>query len=463
MSIPKSIVSAADLPENSTESLSQSTLAENALVHKITLRLLPFLFFLYVIAYVDRVNVGFAKLQMNELPWLKVLSNSETIYGVASGIFFIGYFLFEIPSNLILQRVGARVWITRIMITWGIIACAMLWVNSVSSFYTLRFLLGIAEAGFFPGVLLYLTYWFTAKERARVIALFMTANAVSYIFGGPLSGWILSQPARVLPLLGSLAPYQQMFLFEGIPAILMGFVVLWYLPSSPKEAAWLNSDERDLIESRLANEAPAIHAQHPPLWKTWQNPQVMLLCAIFTCLVLGMYGISLWMPQMIKNFGNLSDLQVGLITAIPYLCAGIAMVLNGIHSDKTQERRWHIASVSFIGMVGLIVCAFAGNNPVVGVIGLTLAAAGMWSILGPFWALAPPLLRGGGALAVASGLALINSVGNLGGFIGPFIIGYVKSTTGSFVYGLLILAGLVLLGGLLALRVPKAVETAPKL
>lgn len=449
----------AVIPETSTAAASAAaaradipdyTIAEEvALVRKITARLIPFLFFLYVIAYIDRVNVGFAKLQMNELSWLANLPDKETVYAVASGIFFIGYFLFEVPSNLLLAKVGARRWIMRIMLTWGVLACSMLFVSSVPSFYALRFALGVAEAGFFPGVLLYLTYWYTARERARIIATFMTANAVSFIVGGPLSGWILSLPTINVPVLGTLAPYQQMFLYEGLPAIFMGFVVLWYLPSNPGEAVWLSERERSLVARRLQAEAPPTR-DHPPLWKTLQNPTVLQFCLVFFCLVSGMYGFNLWLPQIIKDMG-VTNLEVGLLTAIPYSFSACIMVANGWHSDKMQERRWHIAIPACIGAMGLLGYAFS-PHPVFSIVALTVAASGMWSTLGPFWSLPPAILRLGGASAVAAGLAMVNSVGNLGGFAGPWIVGFIKDSTKSFSLGVTCLAAMVIFGGLFVLR-----------
>jgi ACS family tartrate transporter-like MFS transporter len=421
-------------------------LAERALVRKVAIRLIPFLFVLYVVAYLDRVNVGFAKLQMNALPWF-----SESVFGFGSGIFFLGYFLFEIPSNLILQKVGARLWITRIMLTWGLIAMAMLFAHSATTFYGLRFALGLAEAGFFPGVLLYMTYWFTARERARVIALFMTANAVAFIFGGPVSGLILSLPTR-----WGLAPWQQLFLLEGLPAVLLAFVVLWYLPDGPQHAAWLTPAEKEALADRLhAERATAVGVVHRSFVAALAQPAIHLLCGVYFCLVVGMYGISLWLPQLIKAMGQRSDLEVGLLSAIPYITAGVVMVANGFHSDRTGERRWHVAIPAAFGALGLVGCAYL-HAPTLSLAALSLAAAGMWATLGPFWSLPPTALRGAGPTALAGGIALINSVGNLGGFIGPFAVGFVKERTNDFTAGLLLLSGAVLAGGFLALVAGRA-------
>ena len=450
-------------------------ISDDALVRKIFFRLVPFLFVLYIIAYVDRVNVGFAKLSMNALPWF-----SESIFGIGSGIFFIGYFLFEVPSNLILQRVGARKWIARIMVSWGLVAMAMLFAHSRTSFYILRFTLGLAEAGFFPGVLLYLTYWFTARERARVIALFMTANAVSFIFGGPLSGALIDMPS-----LFGLAGWQQMFVFEGLPAVILGIVVLFYLPDNPQAARWLAPHERERIAARIAAEqaasdaapvaletevtasgpdmvrppAPVLQGQpqvpHATLGAVLSYPATWLLCAVFFFLVVGMYGITMWLPQIISAWGKLSGLQIGLLSAVPYLAAGSCMVANATHSDRTGERRFHVAVPALCGATGLVGCALF-THPFLSLLSLTLAAGGMWSINGPFWSIVPQVLRRRfGVVGLAGGIAFVNSVGNLGGFIGPMAIGQVKEITHNFKAGLLVLAASVLCGSILVLFTPR--------
>lgn len=421
---------------------------EAQVVRKVMKRLLPFLFLLYVVAYLDRVNVGFAKLEMNALPWF-----SETVFGLGSGIFFIGYFLFEVPSNLILQRVGARKWIMRIMLSWGVVAMGMMFVQDVTSFYSMRFLLGIAEAGFFPGMLLYLTYWFTSKERARVIALFMTANAVAFIFGGPLSGILMSN--KIIP---GLAGWQQMFLLEGFPAIVLGFVVLKYLPNGPRDATWLTQDEKNLIGARIAREEAEVgaggdvakHEGWKHLGAAMKAPALWLLCATFVFLVISMYGFNFWLPQIVKGFGTLSNMEVGFLTAVPHICAAIAMVCNGWHSDQTGERGWHIAVPCLVAGIGLIGCAYS-PSPAISLLCLSVAAAGMWSTLGPFWSLPPRFLRRFGPAALAGGLALVNSVGNLGGFLGPAIVGFIKERTSSFSESLLFLMVTILIGGGLAL------------
>ncbi|WP_395093299.1 MFS transporter [Armatimonas sp.] len=430
---------------------------EHPAVRKAAFRLIPFLFFLYVIAYIDRVNVGFAKLEMKEVSWF-----SDAIFASGAGIFFFGYFLFEVPSNLILRKVGARLWITRIMITWGLISAMMALSNSVLTFYFFRFMLGVAEAGFFPGVLLYLTFWFTRKERARVVALFMTANAVALTFGGPLSGWILDK-AKNLP---TLAPWQWLFVLEGVPATLIGFVVLLYLPNGPKDAKWLSDDERYVIEERLRVEEKefgtptSVEESHDSaVLKTLvRDPRVWMWCGVYFFLVFGMYGITMWLPQLLKSMSGGNNTLVGQLTAIPYFTAGIAMVANAWHSDKTGERRWHIAVPAIVGSVGL---ALSGQvfMPLWGsLVCLSVAAAGMWSTLGPFWAVPPQFLRG---TYIAAGLALINSVGNLAGFAGPKLFGKVKADGNDFLPSLLLLASFVMAGGLLAAFVTKKLERNP--
>ncbi|MEH2321753.1 MFS transporter [Nostoc sp.] len=409
-------------------------------LNKVTRRLIPLLLVLYIIAYLDRVNVGFAALQMNH-----DLGFSSTIYGFGSGIFFLGYFLFEIPSNLILERIGARVWIARIAITWGVIAAGMMFVKSPFSFYLLRFVLGIAEAGFFPGIILYLTYWFPTIQRAKTVALFMTATAIAGIVGGPLSGLLLTMHG-----IAGLAGWQWLFIVEGLPAIVMGFVALSYLCERPEQAEWLEVEERLWLQERLQLESE--HKQRHNSYTLLQalvNPKVWLLSLIYFTLVIGLYGISFWLPQIIKGFSGLSDLWVGFLSVIPYLVGGIGMVFVGSHSDQTRERRAHVAIPAFIGAFGLVLSAYS-HQPVTALASLSLAALGIWGALGPFWALPTSFLSG---TAAAGSLALINSVGNLGGFVAPYVIGLIKDATNSFTGGLLVMAAGLLVGGILTLVV----------
>ena len=418
--------------DNTASAVGGATLA------KATWRLIPFMFVLYIVSFLDRVNVGFAALQMNE-----DLGFSGTVYGLGAGIFFIGYFLFEVPSNLILERVGARVWIARIMITWGVISAAMFLVQGPVSFYVLRFLLGFAEAGFFPGIILYLTYWFPARERARRVALFMAAIPIAGVIGSPLSGALLT-----LNGLGGLAGWQIMFLAEGLPAVILGFVVLRYLPNGPEDAGWLESEERDWLRNALEreNRIKSSHGEYT-MRRAMSDGNVWLLCGVYFGVVTSVYGVSFWLPLITRDLSGLGDFAVGLLGAIPYAAGVIGMLFFARHSDATGERRWHVAVGAFVAMVGLILTG-ATDLPAVEMAALTLASLGIYSTLATFWSLPTAFLSG---TAAAAGIALINSVGNLGGFVGPYVVGYLSDVTGSFYAGLLLLAALMLLAGILAL------------
>ena len=406
-------------------------------IGKATARLIPFLCLAYMVNFLDRVNVGFAALSMNE-----DLGFSPTVFGFGAGIFFVGYILFEIPSNLALQRFGARVWIARIMISWGIVACAMSLVSGVTSFYVMRLLLGIAEDGFFPGIILYLTFWFPAAERARIIAMFMAAVPLATVVGGPLSGVLLEMRGA-----WGLKGWQWLFLVEGVPAIVLGFIALKFLDDKPEHAAWLTPDERQALTDTLAAEAEATRELgYAGLGAALTRPSVLALGSLYFLMVVGLYGIGFWMPQVIGSFG-LAPLQIGFLTAIPYLFAAVAMVIWGRRSDRTGERRWHIALPLLMAAAAFAWSAYSG--PLLPtMIALTLATLGFYAAFGPFWSLPTALLTGTGA---AAGLALVNSMGNLGGFAGPSIVGVLKEATGSFSAALLFLAGALALGGLMAL------------
>jgi ACS family tartrate transporter-like MFS transporter len=399
------------------------------------------MFVMYIVAFLDRVNVGFAALQMNE-----DLGFSEAVYGLGAGIFFVGYFLFEVPSNLILERIGARVWIARIMITWGIISMAMFLVQGPVSFYVLRFLLGVAEAGFFPGMILYLTYWFPARERARGVALFMTAVPIAGVIGSPLSGALLT-----LDGLAGLAGWQILFLVEGLPAVILGFVVLFYLPDGPNDARWLEPEERGWLQEALEREdrIKANHGEYTAR-QALTNGRVWLLCAIYFGIVTSLYGVTLWLPLIIEDFSGLGEFGVGLLGAVPYVAGAVGMVLFARRSDATGERRWHVAVAAFIASAGLVLTGLVGTVPALEMAALTLAALGIYSTLATFWSLPTAFLSG---TAAAAGIALVNSFGNLGGFVGPYVVGRLSDTTGSYYTGLLLLAALVLVAGLLTLAV----------
>lgn len=413
---------------------------EAATYNKVGWRLIPFLLLCYVVAYLDRVNVGFAKLQM-----LQDLSLSETVYGLGAGIFFIGYFLFEVPSNVILHRVGARIWIARIMVTWGVISAAMMFVTSATSFYVVRFLLGVAEAGFFPGIILYLTYWYPAERRARMTALFMTAIALSGVIGGPFSGWIMHSFGGV----AGLKDWQWLFILEGLPSIVMGIVTFFYLDDRIDHAKWLTREEKALLERNMVAENAS--KQDLLIGAVFADPRVWLMSLIYFCFVMGLYGVSFWLPTIIKATGVKDALQIGLLTAIPFGFGVVAMVLVSRSADHSRERRWHIAVPALLGAGGLVLSAVWGQNTVLAMAALTLATMGILTTLPLFWSLPTAFLAGTGA---AAGIALINSLGNLAGFASPFVVGWLKDLTQSTNAGMYLLAASMVLGALLTLSVP---------
>ncbi len=415
---------------------------KGALLSRVNWRLIPLLFVCYIIAYIDRINVGFAKLHLREFLGVDD-SVYGSVYGLGAGLFFIGYFIFEVPSNLILQHVGARLWIARIMIVWGVVSMAMMFVRGTAMFYVMRFLLGAAEAGFFPGVILYLTYWYPAKERARTIALFATGGVMAGIIGSPISGAILG-----LDGMGGLAGWQWLFLLEAIPAVLLGLVVLVILPNGPRDARWLSDSEKTWIQSRIAGDAAQTNSRQPHrLGEVFTSGRVWLLCLIYLLLNVGGYGYEMWLPSIIKGFSGKSDAVVGWINAIPYMIAAVVMLVTSRHSDRTGERRWHVALAAMSSAVGFALSAYF-RNPYLALAALALAFAGIKSVLGPFWAMVTAFLSG---TAAAGGIALINSVGNLGGFFGPTMVGVIKDRTGSNLAGLLFLGGALWCMGLLAL------------
>ncbi|MFC5524085.1 MFS transporter [Polaromonas jejuensis] len=413
---------------------------EAATYNKVGWRLIPFLLLCYVVAYLDRVNVGFAKLQM-----LQDLNLSETVYGLGAGIFFIGYFLFEVPSNVILHRVGARIWIARIMVTWGVISAAMMFVTSATSFYVLRFLLGVAEAGFFPGIILYLTYWYPAERRGRMTALFMTAIALSGVIGGPLSGWIMHSFAGV----NGLKDWQWLFILEGLPSIIMGIVTFFYLDDRIAHAKWLTPQEKALLERNIVAENAG--KQDLEIGAVFTDPRVWLMSLIYFSFVMGLYGVSFWLPTIIKATGVKDALQIGLLTAIPFGFGVVAMVLVSRSADRSRERRWHIAIPALLGAAGLVLSAVWGQNTGLAMAALTLATMGILTTLPLFWSLPTAFLAGAGA---AAGIALINSLGNLAGFVSPFLVGWLKDLTQSTNTGMYLLAASMVLGALLTLSVP---------
>lgn len=424
-----------------TLAAGQNLVQEDQLFRKLGWRLIPLLFLCYVVSYLDRVNVAFAKLQM-----LQDLKFSNEVYGTGAGIFFIGYFLFEIPSNIILHKVGARIWIARIMITWGLISGAMVLVSSSTSFYILRFLLGLAEAGFFPGIILYLTYWFPARRRAKFVTLFMTAVPVSGIIGGPLSGWIMKQMPGVMGYAG----WQWMFLIEAIPSVLLGIVVLVYLQDRIADAKWLTAPERDTLGKLMQVEESA-KAAHGPIGML-ANPKIWLMAAIYFCLVMGLYGISFWLPTLIQATGVKDAFDIGLLSALPYIAAMLIMVPVSLSSDKQSERRWHVAIPAALGGLGLVASTLFQGNTTLAMISLTVATVGIITSLPLFWSLPTAIL---GGTAAAAGIALINSLGNLAGYVSPTIVGWLKDKTADSATGMMVLAASLVLGAVLTLAVPK--------
>ncbi len=414
---------------------------EEATYRKVAWRLIPLLLICYIVAYLDRVNVGFAKLQM-----LGELGFSETIYGLGAGIFFIGYFLFEVPSNIILHKVGARVWIGRIMITWGILSACMMFVTTPMSFYVLRFLLGIAEAGFFPGIILYLTYWYPSHRRGRMTAMFMTGIAGAGVIGGPLSGAIMKFADGAMGWSG----WQWMFLLEGLPSVLLGVIVIVMLQDRIADAKWLTKEERDLLIRNIA--ADGEHKQEESVFKVMASGRVWLCAAIYFSYVMGLYGVSFFLPTIIKAMGYKDALDIGLISVIPYGVSVVVMLSVAKSADRSRERRWHVAIPGLLGAVGLALSVIYASQPVLAIAALTLGLSGIMATLPLFWSLPTAFLAGTGA---AAGIALINSLGNLSGFVSPYVVGLLKDATGSTDAGVYMLACGMIIGALLTLSVPK--------
>ena len=397
---------------------------------------------LYVVAYLDRVNVGFAALTMN-----KDLGFTPQVFGFGAGIFFFGYFLFEVPSNVLLEKFGARLWICRIMLTWGLVSMATAFAQGPVSFYVLRFLLGLAEAGFFPGMVLYLTYWFPSAVRARLIALFLAAVPLANVVGAPASGYILG-----LEGWHGLHGWQWLFLLEGVPSVLFGFAVLRWLPDGPAKAKWLTDDESAVIASELAAEPKHDHEKLMPMFL---DPRVWLLAIPDFGIVLALYGVNLWLPQIVTGMG-FTTVETGFIAASPYLAACIVMVLWGLSSDARRERVWHVAAASLMGAAGLV-GAITFTSHILVLISLGFAICGTYAALAVFWTLPPSFL---GGTAAAGGIALINSISNLGGFFGPAIMGWLRQHTGGFDAGLGVLAAGMTLAAILVVTIGRTITSA---
>jgi MFS family permease len=410
---------------------------EKSTMRQVSLRLVPFLMLCYFTAFVDRVNAGFAALQMN-----KDVGLSSSVFGLGGGIFFIAYFLFEVPSNLALEKVGARVWIARIMITWGLISAAMALVVGPYSFYALRFLLGAAEAGFFPGVILYLTYWFPARYRAVIVAIFMVAIPASSFIGSPISAALLG-----LEGLAGLHGWQWMFILEGLPAVLLGIVTLGVLRNGPQEVRWLTPEQQAWLSTRLnAERATARHVQHMSLWRVMWNKYVLAAALVYAGSSGASACLSIWQPQIIKSFG-LTNMETGFLNALPFGVASVIMVLWGRMSDRTGERVWHTA-VPLAITAATLASTLLTNSLLPTIAILCLAVTGTYAIKGPFWALSTEWLS---ASTAAVGIAQINAIGNLGGFLGTYLLGVIKDATGSYGLGLLPLVALTAAGSIMVL------------
>lgn len=410
------------------------------LYKKVLWRLIPILFISYVFSYLDRINVGFAKLQM-----LGDLQFSETVYGLGAGIFFIGYFIFEVPSNLALHKIGARLWIARIMITWGILSSAMIFVSSPITFYVLRFLLGVAEAGFFPGIVLYLTYWIPASRHGKALALFFIAVPVAGVVGGPLSGWIMQS----FQGFEGLRPWQWMFLIEGVPTVVLGFVVLITLKDRIGDATWLTGEEKARLNRGL--EAEQSQQIGHSIKDAFALPMVWVMCLIEFCIGMGIYGMAFWMPTMIKESGIKGLLNIGLFTAIPYGAAVVAMIFVAKAADKRRDRKSFLAGAALIGAAALTVSMSYKSNTTLAIIALTVATAAILTAFAQFWRL-PTLLLGGNA--AAAGIAIISSVANLSGFVSPYLIGWLRDATGNGIVGNYLTAGSLAVASIVAMALP---------
>ena len=405
---------------------------------RVAWRLLPFLFVLYIIAFLDRVNVGYAGLEM-----ARALRFSDRVFGLGAGIFSIGYFLFEIPGAIIVERWSARKWIARILIVWGFVTVLVAAVHTPRQFYAARFLLGVGEAGFFPGLIVYLTHWFRYEDRAKAGAMFMAAIPMSSIIGSPFAGWILSHHWRGMP------GWRWLFVMEGIPAVIFGCITLFYLTDWPAEAKWLPADEKKWLTDELRREKEAkTHRKSYTVWQALRMPEVLLLTVVYFLAIIGIYGFVIWFPTIVKRATGYSDTVVTLLAALPYVAGLGAMLLNGWHSDRTGERRWHTAFPLFVGTAALGLTLAMPSNLWVDFAAMIIAGACTTAFMPSFWALPTELLT---ASAAAASIGLINSVGNLGGFLGPYMIGYLRTRFNSFAPGLAFLLGATLLAGILIL------------
>jgi ACS family tartrate transporter-like MFS transporter len=418
---------------------------EQVVIAKVALRLIPFVCLLYFVAFLDRVNVGFAALTMNQ-----DLGLSASAYGTGAGIFFLGYFLFEVPSNLLLKRFGARRWIARIMVTWGLIAMAMAFVTGPVSFWILRFLLGVAEAGFFPGMILYLTFWFPNSVRCAMIGYFLLASPLSSVVGAPVSTALLGTH------LFGLTGWQTMFIIEGLPAILLGVVVFFWLEDSPATASWLNDAERQTLATALAREQQS--HRRVSLRDAFTSGRVWLFALVYFGLNFGIYGFGFWAPQMIKALGGFSNAQTGLVTIVPYACGAVSMFLWSRHSDRANERVWHLVLPALLSATGFGIAAMTHDVYFV-LAAFTCAAIGLYAAMPVFWTLPTAMLAG---TAAAGGIALINSIGTLSGYVGPVLMGRLRDSSGNYVAGLWALASFMAAAGLVSVVASRWNKAGPE-
>lgn len=426
---------------NTVFSSEVDTVVRKSAYRKIAFRLMPFLMLCYFCAYLDRVNVGFAKLQM-----MSDLQFSEAVYGLGAGIFFIGYFLCEVPSNIVLHKVGARRWIARIMITWGILSGCFAFVQTEWQFYALRFLLGVAEAGLAPGLLLYLTYWFPSYRRARMTVLWFIAIPISGMIGGPLSGLIMDRMSGVHGWFG----WQWMFLIEAIPTVFVGLLVLAVLKDSVQDANWLTQDEKNLVKQELAQDNQ--HKEgHASVKDFIADKRLWLLAGIYFCVVMGQYAITFWLPTLIRNSGISDNWHIGLLTSLPYMCAIVVMLLAGRSGDHFQERRWHLIIPMCAGAIALTLATLLASNLTLSLICLCIAASGVLTASSLFWMLPTNFL---GGVSAAAGIAAVNSFANLAGFCSPYLIGWITTNTGSNAIGMFLITAVLIFGASLVLRVP---------
>ena len=423
---------------------------EAATIHRVYWRIIPLFFAMMFFNYLDRINIGFAALQMNQ-----DLGFGPAVFGFGASVFFVGYMLLEVPSNLMLHWVGARVWLSRILMSWGVVAICMAFTSSSWSFYILRFGLGVAEAGFMPGIVLYLTYWFPSRYRARAIAGYIIAGSFSAVLGGPISTIIMTYSNGVAGLLG----WQWMFIAEGVPTVLLGVFTLYYLTDRPADAAWLAPAQREWLQSELRTEIADLerHGRHR-LIDSIRDRRVWLLGTLFGCALVGIYGMLMWLPQIIKSLGKLTDIQVGFLSSVPPLLGVVGTIIASHSSDRTGDRKMHIAVLYTIGAIGMLASAFA-PSPISAYVFLCVAGLGINSTNSLFWSLNASFMTG---VAAAASIAAVNTIAQFGGLVGPWLIGLVKGSTGNFIWALVIVAGFLLIAAAIAASMPIDAKTSRK-